>query len=156
MVSPDEIMLVSDTQALALALERLRRAADAVLRAVETGGMFDSALSELESAHAASDHGVHSPHVAWAQDVLDGVVPVRKRKKTGRKPESFDTVRKSAAAHNIFVHFVNTFEGSQFAVYHNSKKVAHALTEKRCVAIMRNLIRADQVATAIRRGRKKK
>jgi hypothetical protein len=133
--------VISEARALALALERLRRAADFVLREVESGaGNFDRCMVELEAAYASSDQDSNT-HLHWAQSVIDGG---RQPRKTGRKVESFDAVRKQAAERNIYVHFVNTFEGSRFAVYAGQRKVAEAFTERRCVAIMRRIMREQQ------------
>jgi hypothetical protein len=129
---------IAEARALALALERLRRAAELVLQAAESGtGNFDSCMLELEAAYASSDQDSNT-HLHWAQDLLDGG---KQRRKTGRKVESFDTVRRQAQAHNIYVHFVNTMEGTRYAVYKDQRKVAEALTDRRCVAIMRRIMR---------------
>lgn len=130
---------VSDVHALALALERLRRAANALLQAVEErNGNFDHCLSELESAHASSAQA-DCAYLRWAQDVLDG--KEKTRRKPGRRPESFDAVRARALKSNIVVHYVNTFEGTQYAVYMDHKKVANAMTGERCIVILRKLMR---------------
>lgn len=143
---------VTEARALALALERLRRAAEEVLQVVESGGNdFDHCMRELEAAYASSNQDTNT-HLHWAQDLIDGG---HQRKKTGRKVESFDTVRKRAQQYNLFVHFVNTMEGSRFAVYSGNKKVAEALTERRCVAIMRAMMR-NAPRTQEQEQRKKK
>lgn len=137
------VVPIAEVRALALALERLRRAAELVLQAVEAGTIdFDPSIGALEEAHANSMQDSNT-HLLWAQEALDGP-SAPQRKKTGRKPESFDAVRKSAQDHNIYIHYVNTMEGSRFAVYKGILKVSEALTEKRCVAIMNRLMRATK------------
>lgn len=129
---------VNEAQALALALERLRRAADAMLNCLALGENLDTALRDLEAAYASSDQDTHT-HLLWAQDVLDGKVKVKR--KGGKRPETFDQVRAKALRYNIVVHFVRTLEGTEFAVYRNHTKVGHAKTEKRCMTIMRQLMK---------------
>lgn len=129
---------VTEAQALALALERLRRAADSMLNCIAMGQNIDGPTRDLEAAYASSDQDTHT-HLLWAQDVLDGKVKVKRR--GGKRPETFDQVRARALRYNIVVHFVRTLEGTEFAVYRNNIKVGHAKTEKRCMTIMRQLIK---------------
>jgi len=131
---------VSDSQALALALERLRRASEKVLDTIAIGENMDTALSELEAAHASSAQDTHS-YLLWAQDVLDGAIAHGKKRRGGRKPASFDVVRKEALRNNIIVHFVHTLEGTEYAIYRGQYKAAHAKSVQRCISVMRAMMR---------------
>lgn len=129
---------MTDTQSMAIALERVCRAANVLLDAVARGEAVDGHVRPLEEALAASGQDTHA-HMLWARDVLDGKVPVRRAPQ--RRRETFEQLRKRAAAVNVFVHFVHTFEGSEYAIYAGPNKVAHAKTVERCTAIMRSLVR---------------
>lgn len=130
---------VTDLQAMALALERLRRAADAVLTCVAFDTSMDKALSELEAAYASSNQDTHT-HLHWAQDVLDGHVK-HKRRQLKQPSETFDQLRKRAARSNVFVHFVHTFEGTEYAIYRGRVRIASAKTPDRCMSLVRSALR---------------
>lgn len=125
---------------MALALERLRRAASSVLDSFALQENIDHAMSELEAAHASSNQDTHT-YLAWAQDVLDGVIDHKRKKRGGRKKESLEAVRQRAIKHNIYVHFVHTLEGTEYAIYRAHTKVAHARTDQRCISVLRRLMR---------------
>jgi hypothetical protein len=132
---------LNDVQAMALALERLRRAADVLLTAHAEHLSISAALDSLERAYTASGQDTHK-HLVWAQKVLDGSAPQRLR--VERKRETFDQLRARAVKQNIFVHFVHTFEGSEYAVYRGREKVAHAKTPIRCMAVIRAHLRGER------------
>jgi len=131
---------VSEARAMALALERLRRAAEAVLNTVALQENLDTCMCELEAAFASSDQDTHS-YLLWAQDVLDGQIEHRKKRRGGRKKQSLDTVRQQAMQHNIYVHFVHTLEGTEYAIYRAHTKVAHARSDQRCISVLRKLMK---------------
>lgn len=129
---------LTDVQSIAIALERVCRAANALLDAVARLEPVDVHVRPLEEALAASGQDTHT-HMLWARDVLDGKIPVRNPPQ--RKKETFEQLRKRASEVNVFVHFVHTFEGSEYAIYTGTHKVAHAKTMDRCTAIMRSLVK---------------
>lgn len=129
---------LTDTQAMAIALERVCRAANALLDAVARGDSIEKHIVPLEEALSASGQDSHTC-MLWAQDVLDGKVPVRR--KPQRRHETFDQLRKRAAAVNVFIHYVHTLEGSEYAIYKGPDKVAHAKTPERCCTLVRSLIK---------------
>lgn len=131
---------VTEAQAMGLALERLRRATEKVLNAVALQENIDTVMCELEAAFASSDQDTHT-YLHWAQDVLDGAIEHRKARRGGRKKESLDTVRKAAAHYNIYVHFVHTLEGTEYAIYRAHTKVAHARSDQRCISVLRRLMK---------------
>lgn len=131
---------VTEARAMALALERLRRASEAVLNAVALQENMDTCMCELEAAFASSDQDTHS-YLLWAQDVLDGAIEHRRKQRGGRKKESLETVRQRALRQNIYVHFVHTLEGTEYAIYRAHTKVAHARTDQRCISVLRKLMK---------------
>lgn len=132
--------LQTDVQGLALALERLRRAGDCLLVAVnQDAGSFDSAMRGFEDALRTARVG-DGAHLEWAADVLDGRTARRRNIKRPR-PETFEEVRQKARACNIYVHHVHTFDGSEFAIYRGRLKVRHATNERLCIIALRQLMR---------------
>lgn len=128
---------LSDVQAMAVALERLRVKVDAVLTAHAQLKPLSSLLQELEEAFGASGQDTHT-HLLWARSVL-GSPPAPKPLK-----ETFDQIRLRAARSNVFVHYVHTFEGTEYKVYRGTTKLlARTKTPDRCVAVLRSILKCD-------------
>lgn len=140
----DQQRQLDDAQALALALEHLRRAADALLTALTLGEGLDTPLHVLEGAVYVAKQEIPELH-RWAAEVLDGTFskpPKRKNKKKriDNRPQTLDAVINQAKRSNLVVHLVRSFEGTEYAIYRGSVKVAHAKSETRCIAVLRRLM----------------
>lgn len=130
-----------DLQAMSLGYERLRRAARAVFESV--GGdshAIARALLELGEAYLTTNP-TDEPHLLWAADVLDGRI-VRRRMTERPQKETFEEVKRRAREFNLYVHYTHTFEGSAYAIYRGTTKIADAANEGLCIARLRTLMRA--------------
>jgi hypothetical protein len=106
---------------------------------LDAGQNVDHALRQLEGA-LSSSVVTNGNYMAWAQDVLDGLVIPDKRR--GRKPitETFDSVRKRAVRAGIYIHFVHVMEGTEYAIYRNHNKIAHANNETTCIQKLKRIM----------------